>query len=75
MEEQQWFLREHTDGMSIVLKYIPTEENTADILTKSLPAAAFDKLMGIMFPDYKDLKTNQQKRRMIENLKNEKKEN
>ena len=69
MEEQQWFLREHTEKMSIVLKYIPTEENTADLLTKALPAASFDRLMLIMYPDYKEYRTNDGKRKALQQLK------
>ena len=31
--------------MNVVLKYLPTEENTADLLTKALGATQFDRLM------------------------------
>ena len=68
MEEQQWFLREHTELMSIVLKYIPTEENTADLLTKPLSSAAFDRLMLIMFTDYSEIQTNNQKRKRRQSI-------
>ncbi len=38
------FIRDHTESGDISLSYIPTDEMTADILTKPLPRPAFEKL-------------------------------
>ena len=54
LEEQTWFLREHTDKRNIVLQHIPTEENIADLLTKAVSIPVYNKLMPLLFPlDFK----------------------
>ncbi len=38
------FIRDHIESGDISLSYIPTEEMTADILTKPLPRPAYERL-------------------------------
>jgi Reverse transcriptase (RNA-dependent DNA polymerase)/gag-polypeptide of LTR copia-type/Integrase core domain len=42
------FIREQIDAENIKLEYIPTSEMIADQLTKPLPAAQHEKLVGLM---------------------------
>jgi len=37
------FIRQYIAGGDILVRYIPTEKQTADILTKALPAPAFNR--------------------------------
>ena len=45
------FVKEHIDNGEIVLKYVPTEDMLADMLTKPLDKAAFNRLVKRMFTD------------------------
>ena len=38
------FIRDHIENKDIELDYIPTEDMTADILTKPLPRPVFERL-------------------------------
>jgi len=38
------FIRDHINAKGIELNHVPTDEMTADILTKPLPKPAFEKL-------------------------------
>ena len=40
---KQYFLRDLKEAGLIVIKWIPTEDMTADIFTKNLPAPLFEK--------------------------------
>ena len=42
------FLRQHVENKEVVLKYVPSADNVADILTKPLPRAAFRKLRDLL---------------------------
>ena len=42
------FIRDHLDKGEIKLAYIPSEENIADILTKSLDKTRFERLRKLM---------------------------
>ena len=43
------FVKEHIENGDIVLKYVPTEDMLADMLTKPLDKAAFTRLVKRMF--------------------------
>jgi len=38
------FIRDHINAKDVELNHVPTDEMTADILTKPLPKPAFEKL-------------------------------
>ena len=48
LDIQMQFLREQIGRKSITIKYIPTQDNIADILTKPLPRPAFEKLRPML---------------------------
>lgn len=45
---QHHFVREQVEAGSVHLEYVPTGDNLADILTKSLARPAFEKLRGLL---------------------------
>ena len=55
LEEQTWFLREHTAKGNIILQYVPTANNLADILTKPVPLPTFIHIMGLLVNNFADL--------------------
>ena len=63
LEEQTWFLREHTDARNIVLQHVPTKENVADLMTKSVPYAIYEYLMPKLFSSSDYDKTVQDRER------------
>lgn len=42
------YIRQCCENHSILIRYIPSEENVADILTKALPTPQFLKLRGYL---------------------------
>ena len=46
IEIRHHFIREALEAGTIQLKYVPTDEQTADIFTKALPVVKLDKFMG-----------------------------
>ena len=45
LEEQTWFLREHTDAHTTVLQHVSTKENVDDLMTKPVPYHIYQHLM------------------------------
>ena len=48
MEVQRLFVKEHIDGNRIKIQYCKTEDMIADVLTKALTGAQFEKLIIMM---------------------------
>ena len=49
LEEQTWFLREHVDKRNVLLQYVRTVDNIADLMTKPVDIATYLHLMGLMY--------------------------
>lgn len=40
------YIKEKVDGEEIILKYVPTDDQLADVMMKSLPPCKFNKFMS-----------------------------
>lgn len=56
MEVQRLFVKEHIDGEKIKIQYCRTEDMIADVLTKALTGAQFEKLIVLMGNEENDSK-------------------
>jgi hypothetical protein len=42
------YIRECVDSLDVIVKYVPSTDNVADIFTKVLPHPAFERLCGLL---------------------------
>jgi hypothetical protein len=42
------YIRERIESLDVVVKYVPSSDNVADIFTKALPRPAFERLRGFL---------------------------
>ena len=53
MDTKRHFICERVENKEVKIYYVPTEEMTADILTKSLPRVKVEKHRTILLRNYK----------------------
>jgi hypothetical protein len=48
IDVQHHYVRERVESLDVIVKYVPSADNIADIFTKGLPRPAFERLRGLL---------------------------